>query len=377
MTNKTAYLISCSDHYGHRLSVTDDFLRANGYETRYITSDFDHTGKKVFTCNVANSIQIHARPYRKNLSVSRILSHREFARDVFRYLDTLPEEPDLLVVLLPPNFLAHYGAKYKKKHPNVKLVFDIFDLWPETFPSGKAKKLLAPAFRVWGSLRDRNLYAADFITSECDLFRQILALNDENSATVYLCGEAYGVDCEEKPLPEDTLELCYLGAINNIIDIPRICELLSQLCAKRPVRLHIIGKGEREEEFVEKAQQAGASVIFYGPVYDDATKFAIMQKCHFGINVMRSTVCVGFTMKSLDYFRYGLPVINSIAADTEDLVRNACIGVQLGPDCAKEILQLSADDCLNMRRNVRRVFAREFDRTVVLEKYRECYEKLL
>ena len=158
-TTKRAVLLSCSDHYNHRLYVIDGYLRSLGYETVYYTSDFDHTSKKVFRCTVPGCRQIHVRPYQKNLSLSRILSHRDFARLVFRELEQDP--PDVVVAQLPPNYLAHYAARFKARHPETRLIFEIFDMWPETFPSGSMKRLLALPFSVWAGLRDKNLSAAD------------------------------------------------------------------------------------------------------------------------------------------------------------------------------------------------------------------------
>ena len=158
-TTKRAVLLSCSDHYNHRLYVIDGYLKSQGYETVYYTGDFDHSSKKVFHCSVPGCRQIHVRPYRKNLSLARILSHRDFARLVFQELEQDP--PDVVVAQLPPNYLAHYGARFKRRHPDTKLIFEIFDMWPETFPSGSVKQLLALPFSIWAGLRDKNLPAAD------------------------------------------------------------------------------------------------------------------------------------------------------------------------------------------------------------------------
>ena len=92
MDRTTAYLISCSDHYNHRFLAASEQLRELGYRTIYITSDFDHTTKAPFACQVPGCVQLHALPYKKNLSVARIMSHFFFARDLFRYLENLPEE---------------------------------------------------------------------------------------------------------------------------------------------------------------------------------------------------------------------------------------------------------------------------------------------
>ena len=374
---KKAVCISCSDHYDHRLHIAAACLRERGYDTTYITSDFDHTNKTAFVCSVEGCVQLHARPYQKNLSADRILSHRNFARDVFRYLEAQPQQPDVLVVLIPPNFLAHYGAKYKKRHPQVKLVFDIFDLWPETLPNASAKRLLSPIFKLWSALRDRNLDKADFVVTECDLFRRQLHLPEQTSQTIWLSQNALPLRCPPPQLSRERLELCYLGAINNIISTEDICGFIRQLSAKRPVTLHIIGKGEQQEEFVEEATKAGAQVIFYGPVYDDEKKLEIMNRCHLGLNIMKSSVRVGLTMKSVDYFRFGLPIVNNIPADTQTLVEKQGVGVQLSENCAEAILNLTNEDFLQMRNRVKAVFAESFEYSVIVGQYKALLDHIL
>lgn len=374
---KTACLISCSDHYGHRLNVIADYLRRGGYEVTYITSDFDHTSKQNFVCSIPGCVQLHAKPYRKNLSVDRILSHRMFARDVFRYLEGLERQPDVVVSLVPPNFLVHYGARYKKKHPGVYLIFDIFDMWPETFPSRKMKTLLAPVFGVWAWIRDHSLCRADYVTTECELFRRLLKLPEEKSRAIYLCAPPLSIPDCGMPLREDRLELCYLGAINNVIDIPAICALLGELTREKPVTLHVIGKGERQQELIDSAEAAGAEVVFHGAVYDDRKKQEIIGCCHFGLNIMKSSVCVGLTMKSIDYFRFGLPIINNIPADTAELVDRRSIGIQCGEGCARRMLDMSAADCVSMRENVKAVFADTFEKSVIDGQYIQLFDGVL
>ena len=375
MTNQKAYLISCSDHYDHRLHVIDTYLRSRGYDTTYITSDFDHTSKKQFSCNISGCVQLPAKPYRKNLSLSRILSHRNFSRDVFRYIESQPQQPGVVVAQLPPNFMGHYAKKYKKRHPNVTLTFEIFDMWPETFPFGKLKKLLSPVFGVWAWVRDHSLDAADLVVTECELFREKLGLSDDTSAACYLCAEPLA---QIPPvLSEDTLDICYLGAINNVIGIPEICQVLRELTTKRAVTLHIIGMGEREQEFITQAEAAGAKVIFYGAVYDEKKKQEIMSRCHFGLNIMKDSVCVGLAMKSVDYFRNGLPIINNVPGDSRMLVQTYGVGVQTGPNCAEEILALTTKELLEMRENVRKLFTQRFEKSVVVQEYARLLDPIL
>lgn len=369
MNEKIVYIVSCSDHYNFRLHIVDRYFQESGYKTIYLTSDFDHDTKASFSCSVPSSIQLHAKAYKKNLSIQRVLSHRSFAKSVYKYLCRLENKPNVVFMHIPPNFLAHYAAKYKKKNPEVKLIFDIFDLWPETFPSNKLKKILAPIFGIWSGLRDKSFKYADFIVSECDLFREKLKLTDDVSGTVYLGGKKLSVPLANAVLQEDKLELCYIGSINNIISISTICRLLSELVLKKNVVLHIIGKGESEPEFVNSAKATGAEVIVHGPIYDDAEKQEIIKRCHFGLNIMKESVCIGLTMKSVEYFRYGLPIINNIPADTKKFVEKYGIGLELDTQCVSKLLSLTVEECLKMRENVRRTYEEFFTEDKICEKF--------
>lgn len=372
---KKAYIVSCSDHYGHRLWAVDDVLKKLGYETIYLTSDFDHNTKKTYKCDNEDFVQIHARPYKKNLSLDRILSHMFFSRDVFSYIEK-GEEPDLIYAIVPPNFVGHYGAKYKAKHKNVKMIFDIFDLWPETFPSGKIKKLLAPVFSVWSWVRNHALPKADFVICECEMFKDKLNLK-EKAKTVYLCQKSLGDKALEPKLSEEKIDLCYLGAINNIISIPHIEWVIKEIVKEKPVCLNIIGAGEKQNELIEAAKNAGAEVVFHGAVFDEVKKQEIISRCHFGLNIMKESVCIGLTMKSVDYFRHGLPIINNIKGDTSRFVEERKIGVQLDSSCADKIVNMKINDILAMRKNVEKVFEEFFEEKVITEKYADIIKKII
>ena len=323
---KRAYLISCSDHYDHRMCYWDRSLRSLGFATTYLTSDFSHNGKMQFHCTVPGCEQLHVRPYAKNLSLDRILSHRGFARSVLRHLEE--RRPAVVVALIPPNYLCKYLSIYKKRHPETVLIFDIFDLWPETFPSSRVKALLAPVFRVWSGLRDRNLRHADCVTTECEFFRRRLGLEENRSRTLPFSLPPYDGPMARETLPKDRAEIAYLGAVNNLIDIPRITALLAALSRRMPVTLHVIGAGEQYGAFCHAVQDAGIKVRDHGKILDEPEKHRILSGCHFGLNIMKESVCIGLTMKSVDYFRHGLPILSTIGGDTASLIDDEGVGIR-------------------------------------------------
>ena len=74
-------------------------------------------------------------------------------------------QPDVLYVLFPPNSLAYVSGKYKEAHPNTKLILDVIDLWPETFPVKYIKRYFP--FSLWKNIRNTSLKIADIVFSEC------------------------------------------------------------------------------------------------------------------------------------------------------------------------------------------------------------------
>ncbi len=376
--NQKAVCISCFHYYDQRVRLVMEYLRDCGYDCTYILSDYDHIEKKYFQFSGSNCIQISTKPYYKNLSFKRLHSHRCFARDAFACVEKL--EPDFLFVMVPPNSMAKQAAKYKKKHPEVRLILDLYDLWPETFPSGRAKKLLAAPFALWRRVRDQGLGAADLITTECRLYQTVLQkqLADKPTGVLYLCRP--GVTCEGTPVAPSSqeLNLCYLGSINNIIDIPTITALLGEIATLRPVTLHIIGDGESRDALIDSAKRAGAQVVFHGKLYDTAEKQRIFDACSFGINIMKSSVCVGLTMKSLDYFAGGLPILNTIGGDTHELVERNAIGLNVCQEnirrTAIQAAGASPDENQKMRENTLKMFCELFSEEAVsteLEKQME------
>ena len=314
-------IVNCSRPYEHRVELLRQYFLGQGSEVKVITSDWLHMEKTVRADCPEGYELLHTRPYYRNLSVRRILSHIDFAKAAYRKMEEY--SPDFLWVMLPPNSLAKAAVRYKRKNPHVKLVLDIMDMWPESLPVSKIKSL--PPFAVWRNLRDRCLEAADVLVTECDLYQTVLRKATRKPMnTLYLARERTLPEARPDP-PADRICLCYLGSVNNVIDIPRIGQIIRDM--ELPVELHIIGDGEKRQELIDTASQAGANVIYHGMIYDPVQKQDVFNRCHFGLNVMKETVFVGLTMKSMDFFEAELPIINTIGGDTWRMVEEYGAGI--------------------------------------------------
>lgn len=122
------------------------------------------------------------------------------------------------------------------------------------------------------------------------------------------------------------LNIAYLGSVNHIIDIDGIVSLLQSINARRPVELHIIGGGISCEKFIKSVEAIGVSVIWHGMIFYEKKRRNILSSCHYGLNMMKSSVLVGLTTKSIDYTSSGLPLLNTIKADSFDFVNRYNMG---------------------------------------------------
>ena len=323
-------IVNSSSNFEYRADIVMSELIRRGFEAEMIASDFDHAAKKKRSVDKPCYHVIETVPYRKNISIQRLYSHRRFSADAFDYIKD--KKADILWLTVPQNSNAEIAGKYRKLYPDARIIIDIVDLWPESMPLKNSERW---PFSMWAYVRNHALKDADRIVLECELYHEKLGKQLAGLDVTVMpwlkrlppwqsrfADEESAAEAE----PDAKLRLFYLGAINNIIDIPEICSIISCFCRRMPVSLDIIGTGERAEEFVSEVEKAGAEVVFHGPVYDERRKQEIMDSCDYGLNIMRDTVCVGISMKSIDYLAGGLPVINNLPGDIRALIESEGLG---------------------------------------------------
>ena len=359
-----AVVVTSSANYEPRAEMVGKILQSFGHEVLWLESDFIHREKKKKTRRVAGHQYIDTVAYKKNMSVRRLYSRYDFARKV---VEALKDQPiDLLYVMIPANSLVPAAAELKERC-HARLVLDIIDLWPESLPLKRIKRFWPVQY--WRRLRDDHLDAADLIFTECRLYQEILGLRKnprlKQTGVMYWAKER---EAEKAPVfqqDKERIHMAYLGSANHIIDIDSIVYILEKVNQRKKVRLHIVGDGESRDIFLQELKDHGIETKYYGTVYDEEKKRQVFEKCSFGINMMKDSVCVGLTMKSIDYLCYGLPLINNIPGDTWKLVEQYGIGVNCGKgkadECAEMILEIS-ETIQEKRESIRRLYERLFTR---------------
>ena len=332
---KNAVMISCFNWYQSRLKPIREMLVSRGYNVSVLIADFDHITKAPVARRYEECTYIHVPAYNSNVSFQRMRSHMVFGKAVSKQLDAV--SPEIVFCQVPPNNVAKRCGEYKEKHPTVKLILDIIDLWPESLPLSSLKN--TPPAKAWRKWRDDSIRIADHVFTECNLYQERLhnVIVPEKTSTLYLCKRQ---SSEEQGLTQeiirnrndtDTIKFAYLGSMNNIIDIEGICSVIKRFSnTGKRCELHAIGDGESRTSFEAAASASGCQTHFYGLVFDATEKIKILAPCDYAFNMMKEDATVGLTTKSIDYLSYGLPLINNIKGDTWRLVEEESVGVNVG-----------------------------------------------
>lgn len=370
-------IITNSSSYEPRMDLTVEFFQKNGHDVTRIESDFIHREKVIRTKKGENTIYIDTIPYKRNLSLLRLFSHYNFAMRVYKLLNT--QTYDLIYVFIPANALLKFIAIYKDKNPGIKLVTDVIDLWPESLPFKHFKKIWP--ITQWAAFRNDNLSKSDQIILECGLYQTILKdyIKDVKNSVIYW-PKKITLDYPGFIENKSELNICYLGSINNIIDIDFIINLMIELNKMTKTVLHIIGDGENKDKFLTKLNGAGISNIYYGSLYDEYKKLEVLCRCDYGLNIMKETVCVGITMKSVDYMHAGLPMVNNISGDIWNLIETYSLGINCKSepyiDMAQRLVEQRTIMC-KKRSHIRLFYEEHFSKDAYDRQMKTCLSELL
>ena len=378
-----AVIIEAFDNYSYpvRLKYVEESMKSHGMEVVVLSSDFDHRNKCEYNVTRKDLELIHVPRYKKNLSLFRMISHSVFAHKVYKILLTL--QPEIIYCSAPPNSLVKWASLYKKQHHKVRLITEFGDLWPETLPLHHWKKsIFKPMFALWKRIRDDYLSYSDLLIYECEFFREKLSIVNKEceEKVIYYCKKDELIETKDfiGLLNDGILRMAYIGSINNIIDIDIIVNILIRIGNNRKVIFEIIGDGEKRESLLEACRRYGIKYNYHGIVYEETKKATILCNCHFGLNIMKKSVAVGATMKSMDYLHYGLALVNNIEHDTWNIVNQYNCGFNIDniENCVDAISNIDDDHIISLRNNARRAYEELFSEKSTIKSFDIIFDSI-
>ena len=328
-----------------RMGMLAEELSKRGHNVRWFASTFNHfTKTQAFDKDTIVKVKenyyldlSHARKYKKNISISRILNHMEIARKFKKKAKKL-EKPDLIYVSYPIIEYAANAVKYGIKN-DVPVIVDIRDLWPDIFKhnlSGvkkvvavpyiwymevKAKKIMKKAFAlnaVSEAMLEWGLQKGKRKKNKFDRFFYIGYKSHTNDNVAN--------KIENENIDTNKFNISFFATINNQFDYDKIIELAKKLEeTDKDIEINIYGDGPQMEELTKKVNGL-SNVKLIGWLGVDELKWTL-ENSDIGLAPYKNTFDFQMSVsnKFAEYISYGLPIILTSEGYMKELIeKNKC-----------------------------------------------------
>ncbi len=361
-----------------RMSLFAQHLAARGHDVTWWTSTFDHTHKRqrfeehtdVRVSERLTLRLLYARPYSSNISINRLINHRQAANAFAELAEAHPahERPDFIFATLPTLEMAAAAATFGKKH-GIPVVIDVRDLHPDIYLTlvpvwarplarialsplyrdlrtavTKATSIvaIAPSFLKW-ALDHAGREARDTDAVFPLAYPEIEASADALArAAEKLAGQ--GVNAAQRIV-------WYVGTFNRWIDLETPIKAARMLAeaGRDDIQFVISGSGGFDARLRRMAEGL-PNVVFTGWV--DVPEIIHMREISW---VGLAPYQPGFHTvgnKLFEYMAGGLPVLISIGGDARDIVErnDAGMGYEGGnPESLVDVIGRMAENGVQQR----------------------------
>ena len=296
--------------------MSEAFARA-GHDVTLWTSDFSHATKSHRSVSPLVAPfrlkLVKTPPYRSNVSLARILSHRAYAR---RWLADARDDaltngaPDVIVVSMPPLSTAGAALAMKREF-GARVVVDVMDAWPETFHRlipGPLRFLGAPALLLLSRMAKRAYREADLVTGVCDAYGKIALAAGAKSYTRFYHGIC--LPRNHMPTRPPAPSLVYTGNFGRGYDLTTAIRAVKEMDG---ATLDVAGAGEREAEWRACAADS-PRIRFHGYLTDDELG-KLLDSASVGVIPLSDDTFVGLPYKLGDYAAHGLRMVSSLRGE--------------------------------------------------------------
>lgn len=346
------------------------------YNVFTITSNFDHQLKCFVEFKQTEKIStVKTLPYKNNKSIFRFLSHLILSIKLSYQAFTLRESVDVYYVTAPFAIVSLIIKVLTRK----KVIVDIVDLWPGSLPFNINFVNFIPC-KIWSFINYYSIRRADRVISLSSSFLKDANIEVKNNQILLGSSSDFATNFTDK-LSE--IRVLYIGNIGSLYDFKTLVAACRNLKKdNRIITLEIIGDGDCRNSLISDLEEVGIQFTYHGVVYDNDILKGIISKCDFGFNGYLNTNA-SFSYKASTYFKFGIPIINSMNGDLNVFVDSFKIGFNYrGGDvnslttCLLECVNIGMADMELLRSNVRDFFLRNLSKEVVSSKIIEVFDEL-
>lgn len=364
---------------GTRHPVLAKIFIEKKYNVRYVTSNFYHASRNHFLeeyiKKISNKLPYNLKVlkvlgYKKNISISRVITHFQFGLKSFFYLNKIIQSGDIVILPSRPPELI-WGASLLKRENNVKLILDIRDIWPDAFPikRGLIRKLFVIYCNIF--LKKSLLKFDKFICTSPNYKNWLNRFAPQKNPAFIPLGfnKTLWEDLRPKSLGDfkNKFNIFYIGNLTSNINIFNVIEAIKN---NNKFKFTVIGGGEELPKIQEYIQNNSINNIQLTGIIKPNEVPEYLSYQHLSIIPMRLDCMPN---KLFDSIAAYIPILVIGENDTSKFVRQNDIGWALPFNINKIkdfFNKLNKQDIMKKSRNIAKI-REQFSKENLYEKYVE------
>ena len=385
-----------------RKGLLAEILAKEGHDVTYWCSTFDHFNKEnrfskdteIETEEGYRLKLLFGKAYLKNVSIDRLINHRQIAKSFKKAIYKEVNKPDLILTSIPTIELAYECVKFGQKF-NIPVLLDIRDLWPDIFfyelLPGRLKSIALSGFNI---LFKKHIYALKNATGLIGITKNILlwglnyAGRDQRDTDHVFhlsynrilneCNQDASLRLEQKGIifNSEKIYVCLIGTISSFkFDFGPILEAAKLLKNnKSTIEFLICGDGENLNELKVKCTEL-KNIHFTGWI-DQEEINCIMLNSSVGLAPYKNTFTylTSIPSKISEYFSYGLMVLTGLGGDLKNYIQenNAGRYYDSGTTLYNHLNNLveNKDLLIGFSENNLNLYEKNFKSSVVYDKFK-------
>ncbi|MGN7479752.1 glycosyltransferase family 4 protein [Solibacillus silvestris] len=384
------------NNFRNRFTYLANLLTEEGYNITLITSQFSHFQKSHIISETLKypfkTVLLYEKGYKKNVSLSRILSHKQFSKQLGQWMNNKNNKPDLLYVAYPTMTAANVASKYAKNH-NIPIVLDVQDTWPESISAAVDIKKwyyklpLAPltwfANNIYKSVdgiiavSKTYMNRARVLNSRSQFFKYIYIGSDLNTFD--------NMELNGKIMKNNgDFWITYIGTLSHSYDIETAIKAIKMFNSN--IILNILGDGPDFDRLKNIAVREGLlnSQVFFKGYLPYEEMLSYLKQSDVALNAIIGSSKATITNKLGDYLAAGLPILNSCEeSEIVKLVEEKQLGLNYKSEEIEDLFEkienliIDQEKRLEFSKNAREFAEESFDRKNSYKKIEEAISMLL
>lgn len=382
-----------------RMGTFAKYLSENNCNVEFFNSNFNHYKKQkrsnnnevIKICDNYNINLAYGMSYKKNVSIRRIINHKQTAKNIFRFMLLKDKKPDIIMTSMEPLEVSHSVVKYGEKN-NIPVIVDIRDLWPQIYYEVIPKKMhrflnlyvkkcenelrytMSNTYGIVGLSKGFLQYGFKYCNRDIRNTDNIFPIAYPNYDYKKYESE-FDKNWGKYNLDKSDFIITFLGNFGDQFDFSNIIEVSNNLTHNKKIKFVLCGTG-RQLENIKKL--TADNVIFPGWIEQEEISSLL---CYSSIGIAPYINSINYTLntpnKFGEYISASLPILVSVDGEMDRLLKENKCGYSYkdSNELEARILELYKDKALlcEMKSNARKLYDKKFNADIV---YKDLYKYL-